>query len=88
MFVLFFLVGLHLFNIDFFVSLGNGSIVTTATFFLIVRGLGEEEASAAACYVSLPHAWLACLLNLNTYLWVCGRADTWFCTHIWPSLLP
>lgn len=40
----FFLMGLHLFNINFFVSLGNGSIATTATFFLIVRGFGEEEA--------------------------------------------
>ena len=48
-------------------------IATTAIFFPIVRGFGEEEASAAACYVSLHHAWLACLLNLNTYLWVCGR---------------
>lgn len=61
MFVLFFLMGLHLFNIDFFVSLGNGPIATTAPFFLIVRGFGEEAAQAAVCRVSLDHAWLACL---------------------------
>lgn len=33
--------GLRLSNIDFFESLGDGSIA--ATFFLMVRGLGRKE---------------------------------------------
>lgn len=47
----------RIFPLLIFVSSGNDLIA--ATFFLVVRGLGQKEASAVTCSAFL-HAWLAC----------------------------
>lgn len=56
-FVLYFFFWGCIFPIAVFVSFGSSWIA--ATYFLMVRGFGEEEASAVACCASLHHAWLA-----------------------------
>lgn len=70
----------------FFFLLSPGNDSTAGTFFLMVRGFGEEEAEAVACCASLHHAWLAFFLGLNTYR-VCVGSVPWMCVYIWPFFL-